>query len=266
MAVKTKIKSKPGPQTDVESPVNLAQAPALAPKESSFFKQSGFIWALVVLAALVALGFFAVQNHKLKASVASLEDKLKNSASLYSGPSGNASTQSDADLIAAVGKLIILPTDETPTIATVTDLSKLKDQPFFAQAQVGDKVLIYPKAQKAILYRPSEDKIIELAPLNLGSSQSAAQKLKVEIRNGSGVSGAAAVMKAKLLAGGNFDVVKVANAKATYPKTLLYVPDSNKLPDLVTSLRLLASAQLVTALPAGEPDTTADALVILGQQ
>jgi len=66
------------------------------------------------------------------------------------------------DIIGKVGKLIDLP-KETPTIATVSDISKLSGQEFFAKAQNGDKVIIFPKAQKAILYRPATEKIIEVA-------------------------------------------------------------------------------------------------------
>jgi len=60
-----------------------------------------------------------------------------------------------------IGKFILLP-EEVPTLATVADVEKLKEQPFFSNAQNGDKVLFYNKAQKAILYRPSENKIIEV--------------------------------------------------------------------------------------------------------
>src|SRR5579859_3613649 len=63
--------------------------------------------------------------------------------------------------IAQVGKLIELPSDEQPTVATITDANKLKDQAFFKNAQNGDKVLIYQKAKKGIIYRPSINKIIE---------------------------------------------------------------------------------------------------------
>lgn len=72
-------------------------------------------------------------------------------------------------IVQAVGKLVVLP-EEVPTIATVTDLEKLKDQAFFKNAKVGDKVLIYIKARKAILYDAQADKIIELAPLNMMNS------------------------------------------------------------------------------------------------
>ena len=71
-------------------------------------------------------------------------------------------------LVAKVGKLIVLPTDETPTIATVSDPEALKDQPFFKNAKTGDRVLIYTNARKAILYSPTENKIVEVAPINIG--------------------------------------------------------------------------------------------------
>ncbi|MEM2947096.1 MAG: hypothetical protein QXN96_02520 [Candidatus Bathyarchaeia archaeon] len=73
------------------------------------------------------------------------------------------------DTLARVGRLILLPEGETPTLATVTDTEKLKGQAFFVNAKAGDKVIIYTNAKKAILYRPSENKIIEVAPLNIGT-------------------------------------------------------------------------------------------------
>ncbi|HSW78826.1 MAG TPA: hypothetical protein VLF88_02310, partial [Candidatus Babeliales bacterium] len=77
--------------------------------------------------------------------------------------------QEQQQLVAKVSTLTVLPAGETPTVATVTDITKLKDQPFFANAQNGDKVLIYTKAKKAYLYRPSTGKIINIAPVNIGS-------------------------------------------------------------------------------------------------
>lgn len=73
--------------------------------------------------------------------------------------------------ITSVGKLMVLPSDEVPTLATVSDPDKLKDQAFFANAQMGDKVLIYTKARKAILYSPSKNVIVEVSPLNISGGQ-----------------------------------------------------------------------------------------------
>ena len=79
-----------------------------------------------------------------------------------SSPPVNAQT-----LIAEVGKIILLPAGETPTIATVSDMSKLAGQAFFANAMVGDTVVMYAHARRAILYRASQHKIIEVAPITL---------------------------------------------------------------------------------------------------
>jgi len=64
-----------------------------------------------------------------------------------------------------ISKSIILP-DETPVLATVTDLEKVKGQIFFKNAQLGDKVLIYIQAKKAILYRPSGGLIVEIGTID----------------------------------------------------------------------------------------------------
>ena len=92
---------------------------------------------------------------------------------LRANPQSEVQAQNQAEvekLVSTVGKLIALPTGEAPTIATVTDPEKLKGQPFFVNAKMGDKVLIYAAARKAILYSPTENKIIEVAPLIIGNT------------------------------------------------------------------------------------------------
>jgi hypothetical protein len=121
---------------------------------------SAFLVLLLVLGGL----YFRAQS-KLKQTQKALEQQQNDPAAQLK--------KDNQELITKVGKLIILPIDEDPTVATVSDLNKLQGQPFFAKAQLGDKVLIYTKAKKAILYRPSSNQIIELAPL-LDSAQPAA--------------------------------------------------------------------------------------------
>jgi len=79
-------------------------------------------------------------------------------------------------IVAAVSKLMVLPADEEPIIATVADPSQLADQPFFANARVGDKVLIYNLARKAILYSEAENRIVDVAPLSPGQVSPAPKK------------------------------------------------------------------------------------------
>jgi hypothetical protein len=88
----------------------------------------------------------------------SLESSLALLRQKQSAPAASLSEQ--AKTIQKVSQLIELP-NEQPSIATVVDASKLKGQEFFANAENGDKVLIYAKAKVSILYRPSSNKIIK---------------------------------------------------------------------------------------------------------
>ncbi len=79
------------------------------------------------------------------------------------------------DLIAKVGKLIILPTGEDPVVATINDAATLiKDQPFYKGARNGDVVLVYQKAAKAIVYSPERNIIVNVGPIALQSSPTTA--------------------------------------------------------------------------------------------
>ncbi|NTW75722.1 MAG: hypothetical protein HGB34_02360 [Candidatus Moranbacteria bacterium] len=73
-------------------------------------------------------------------------------------------------LIARLSQFMELPQGEAPTLATVTDKTKLVGQDFFLKAENGDQVLIYQTAGKAILFRPSTGKIVNFAPVNTKDS------------------------------------------------------------------------------------------------
>lgn len=79
--------------------------------------------------------------------------------------------QETQKLIEALGNLMELPQGETPTIATISDKEKLKGQVFFAQAENGDILFAYTNSMKAILYRPSTHKIINVAPISINQPQ-----------------------------------------------------------------------------------------------
>ena len=133
------------------SRVQRAQPP---PRPS---RMSRIFLAIVTMVALASLAGNAFLWMKLKA----LQD-------LSQGPEEQVKS-----LVAEVGKVMVLPTDEEPTTATVSDPEKLRDQAFFGNAQAGDKVLIYQKSRKAILWRPSTKKVIEVSGLNVTAPQSA---------------------------------------------------------------------------------------------
>lgn len=96
-------------------------------------------------------------------------DNQRKEIARLSNPQESAKAETDR-IKSEVSRLIELPADEDPTIATVVDSTKLNTQAFFAKAQNGDRVVMYAKAKKAVLYRPSSQKIIEVAPINIGDS------------------------------------------------------------------------------------------------
>ncbi len=69
-------------------------------------------------------------------------------------------------IVAHVSKLMVLPIDETPVLATISDVETLsKQQNFFLGAANGDKLLIYQKTLKAIIWSPSSGKLVNVGPV-----------------------------------------------------------------------------------------------------
>lgn len=205
-----------------------------------------------ILAAIVLAGggyYFYTQSQapKLPANQAQVQQEVKR-------------------LVTEVGKLIDLPTGEDPTVATVTDISKLQNQPFFQRAKNGDKVLIYTQARKAILYDPSVKKIIDVAPINIGSPSVQVAEPKVVLRNGTQTVGLTTRVESELKKSlPTINIVTKENAaKSDYEKTVVVViNDSGK--DVAESLARQFNAE-VGDLPEGESKPgNGDVLVILGK-
>jgi hypothetical protein len=120
-----------------------------------------FIIALSITLTLLGLIIFMIYSLvMLTTSQAKLSQVQKN-ALLTPTP---VRELSDADIVARAGKHILLPAG-IPKVITIGEVEKLKsEQPFFANAVNGDKLLVYPS--KAIIYRVSSDLIIEVAEIN----------------------------------------------------------------------------------------------------
>ena len=179
-----------------------------------------------------------------------------------------------AKIVALVAKLLVLPTGEEPTLASVTDKEKLKDQPFFAKAENGDKVLIYTEAKKAILYRPSQHIIVEVAAVNLGTpSATVADKSPGKktpytfvLYNGTDVTGFTKTYEATLKASVASAVIVDRDnaAKRDYDTSMLVDLSGTKSAVAAELAKSLGMA--VSTLPAGETKPMgADFLIILGK-
>lgn len=195
-----------------------------------------------------------------------------------SGNSQVAAKNEVQQVVAAVGKLMQLPNEDV-TIATVSDVTKLSAQPFFKYAQNGDKVLIYTASKKAILYRPSVNKIIDVGPITLTQGASSAPattgtaeksstavrtgSLQVMIFNGTTVAGLASNMKKMLTDRFTDYTFFLGDATTTYSRTKV-VDLTGKNGTVAEKLAIAVNGE-VTSLPPGETKPNTDILIIIGK-
>jgi hypothetical protein len=114
-----------------------------------------FLWILLIVAVLGVYGslHFYGKYQSLKAN-----------------PNAEAEKETKK-LVGVLSTLMELPQNETPTVATISDKEKLKGQAFFDKAENGDILFAYTNSMKAILYRPSVNKIINVAPITINQPQ-----------------------------------------------------------------------------------------------
>lgn len=231
------------------------------PKKSNR-KALYLIIGIIILTAIGTSSYFYIQ--------------YRNAQKLLKQPAAT-SQEEVGKIVAKVGSLIELPKNEDPTIATVSNKEKLKDQVFFTNAQNGDKVLIYTKSKKAIIYRPSINKIIEVSSVNFGASPTPTSVLlqtptptpklgisRAAVYNGTKIKGLASSVSSQLTdAFKNINIVEKGNTKNDYTKTII-IDLSGKNKNIVRQIADFLSGE-VSVLPENEAKPDADILVITGR-
>jgi len=181
-------------------------------------------------------------------------------------------------LIDKVGKLIKLPEGEIPTVATISNLERLKAQPFFARAKVGDRLLIFNQAKKAVLYDPVENKIVEVGPLIIptptiggqtaGANSEQIEKISLSFYTGFKDADAGNLKEIRERIEGEFPEISISNkitrSTLEFAKTLVVDLTGNK-SEITQKIADSLGAE-VSALPdAIQPAQDIDILVILGK-
>jgi hypothetical protein len=185
-----------------------------------------------------------------------------------------------------VTKLTELPTGETPTIATISDRDKLAGQPFFANAVNGDKVIFYPTSKRAIIYRPSTNKIIDMSQVNVTDTTTPAPQaittgvpalsntpaqqtqptnLRIAIYNGTTTPKLAnTAEKAITQSMAYVTVTTKDNAKNQEYNQSIVVDLTGARGEQAKTLATLVNGN-VTTFPSGETRPDADILIIIGK-
>ena len=200
---------------------------------------------IAIVALVVAIASIAFATYQFSET-----QKLKTSEGQKQVSQDEAKTLKDK-----VSKLIQLPS-ETPTVATISDIKKLKDQPFFDGAKNGDKVLIFTEARKAIIYRESENKIINSGPIAVTSDSQTAKTVAVL----ASAKGSSTDATAKLASVTEITPTE-GKAKKDYTKTQVVAVDSasaDKAKEIATAL----GGEVITTLPSGETAPAGASIVV----
>lgn len=150
-------------RTSNQNITNEPQKGNTMPKVKKFSPHYAVEAVLVVVVVVLAVTTVVFHNDKT-----SLQKQVNSSSA-----SSSSTTKETKAIVSKVSKLMELPNNETPTIVQVTNATQAKkESPFFAEAQKGDDALLYIKNGEAILYRPSTNKVIKVAPITYNPASS----------------------------------------------------------------------------------------------
>ncbi len=182
------------------------------------------------------------------------------------------------ELLQTIGSIAYLPEGEVPTLATVTNTDKLDNQPFFRNAKNGDKILIYPRAGWAVLYRPSSRKVLGMTEVDIekfkevtettssdGSNTEITTPVTVMLYNGSTKVGT--LNEVGRIIGDRFPKVSILGRQQArrqdYTETMV-VDLSGSNSDLARLVAQALGGVVVPHTVEGEDIPTADIMVIVG--
>jgi len=84
-------------------------------------------------------------------------------------------------MLTELGDNILLPKEDEPYVAVITDIEVLvAEQPFYSGAENGDYLIIYPKTARAITYSLKRDQIINVGPVEFDQTQQQAEVVETQ--------------------------------------------------------------------------------------
>ena len=143
-------------------------------------KRKSYIYIIVATISIALIGAGVWYIFDLRSEVSSLENSLSLANTelddlkkdIVTDPSSAVTRlqqQQNASILEEIASVYALPSDETPTIATVQDITKLTDQPFFEGAENGDILVVFDQSSQALLYRPSTKQLVKVGPISVGN-------------------------------------------------------------------------------------------------
>ncbi len=256
---------------------------ATAPKPIEEPNKSSNSIYLVLLAIIVLTAIALMVNQKLKTKQEP-GSKAPVAATNQAAQTKKPMDKSDISaLISRVGSLIMVNTNEEPTIATVQDAEALrKSNPvFYKDAEDGDRLLVW--SDKAVLYSTRLDKLLAVMPIvgsqagivgpNSTSTQAAqasatstvaSEKAVIEVRNGTKTAGLARSMANALKAEGLKIGIVGDMYEKDHSKTVIYRLTDKSMPATLGVLEALTKGAEVSSPPVGNFGFKGDFVVVVG--
>ncbi|MBU2025897.1 MAG: hypothetical protein ABIC19_01745 [Patescibacteria group bacterium] len=186
----------------------------------------------------------------------------------------NLAKEQTKQMLEKVSRHIVIPSDEEPIIADISDPESLvKQESFYENAKRGDKIIVYEKARKAIIYRPDEDKLINVGPIYIEDNENSAvsiqdlEEASLEIRNADKDSSRADELVEELEAIEKFKITGQGEASGEdYQGYTLIDLSNGQKPGAVNFLKQRLETEAAKELPRGEPGSKADVLIIVGER
>ncbi len=128
---------------------------------------------LIILIAIGSIALFVWSEQQRRDALGKLEQTAKELDEIRTVSQRN-STEATQEVLDKVTKLIKINLDPRPTVATITDINALRDtNVFYQKAENGDNLIITPN--RAILYDPDENIILDVVPVQIETNQPPAQ-------------------------------------------------------------------------------------------
>ncbi len=132
---------------NMENWKEISQQSSIGPSKKVSHKK--FYFLIIFLALFVLLACYTAFYFYKKSKVVTMKEE-------------NTAQEQLEETLTLLGSIAILPAGDEPVLAIVSDPSQLKNDAFFVDSQIGDRVIIYPKIGRAFLYRPSVNKIVNI--------------------------------------------------------------------------------------------------------
>lgn len=132
-------------------------------------RRRGFVNFLLFIGIIVAIGLFAWAEMQRRDAIGRLKETEQELEKIRQSTERRG-TEVAQQVLESVRKLMDVPADPEPTVATIVDVDALREaSPFYNKAENGDHLII--TETRAILYDPDRGIILDVVPVRINKEQ-----------------------------------------------------------------------------------------------